>query len=662
MGAVVSHKTWGLVPKLQNIPQLLKRQPRWVLWRAVPLPDGRKAKRPYQPTGRPARVNDRASWSAYDKCEQAYLDDPTKWSGLGFVLTGAPAEITVLDLDKCVTDDRIEDWAMAIVKAADSYTELSPSGRGLRIITRGDAGAFINADQGVEVYTQESTRFLTITGHVLKGYEAMQPALSPGLLDELEVYRPVERTGVGSPDPITDSPEHIEKVLSELVQPGGPYEGYEAWLKLGMALHHQYSGHPEGLEMWHRVCAPLAGYEGDELDLKWDTFGGGGRQITLRSIFADAQDHGIRIRESAAPATFEDFPDLDGDSPAPEAPKVEPVTGPRTLDQLAHTKPPKQLIEDLLARGQVSQISGEPGAGKTFVALELCRAVATGTEAFGRRTAPGAVLYLAYEGVSALEQRVRAWQALGRKLPDNFWVVGGKDAAALTDPKAWQAWLQPLFVQLKPKLLVIDTMAAATPGMSFNDEERVGAVVRTLRALAERTTCHIMTIHHPPKGGAMTGQKSRGSGIVEGDLDTQLWVTNGEGSAREWEVSKQRSLGSYGNAHRFVLKTVYTGMQTEFGEESAAYLDQDVKEADNYAPELLDLSQRIADALRDSGNVGLNSGDYNTVVNAWLAEHHARDNDDQLKRARSRAKRHLAREFAVTENGSGKVTRVEPKQ
>ncbi len=71
-----------------------------------------------------------------------------------------------IDLDNCISEDgTIEPWAQELVARANSYAELSPSGRGIRIFVFGS----VDRDQAkpIEIYGGHSPRYLTITGHRL---------------------------------------------------------------------------------------------------------------------------------------------------------------------------------------------------------------------------------------------------------------------------------------------------------------------------------------------------------------------------------------------------------------------------------------------------------------------------------------------------------------
>lgn len=146
-----------------NIPSLLRTLRQWVLWKAVW--DGtRWRKVPYQCNGRPVNKTNSAHWTDFSKVMTVYEKAQGKFDGIGFVLTKSDP-IIAFDLDRCVdADGVINDQIKVVIKQINSYTELSPSGSGIRIFIQGRIPR--NRRKGkIEVYGYNS--YVTVTGHFL---------------------------------------------------------------------------------------------------------------------------------------------------------------------------------------------------------------------------------------------------------------------------------------------------------------------------------------------------------------------------------------------------------------------------------------------------------------------------------------------------------------
>jgi len=153
-----------LKPQPENIPDELKDRDQWVVWKAVHR-DDKITKVPYDSkTGKKAKANDPSTWASFDKTWEAY--ESGRYTGVGFMLTESDP-FCGWDLDHCRDPEsgHIEDWAMDIVNKLQGYTEVSPSGTGLRIIVKAKLPSIGRRKNNTEVY--EADRYLTITGHIL---------------------------------------------------------------------------------------------------------------------------------------------------------------------------------------------------------------------------------------------------------------------------------------------------------------------------------------------------------------------------------------------------------------------------------------------------------------------------------------------------------------
>lgn len=146
-------------------PDELKAYNQWVIWRSVAKTAGTYTKVPYSAhNGSLASCDDPTTWSSFDVAFEA---SQRLVCGIGFVLTDNDP-YAFIDLDP--TDDpnipkaevpAIIARQMKIVEAFDSYSEISPSGKGLHIIIK---AAIPRGRRRMKVEIYASGRFMTMTG------------------------------------------------------------------------------------------------------------------------------------------------------------------------------------------------------------------------------------------------------------------------------------------------------------------------------------------------------------------------------------------------------------------------------------------------------------------------------------------------------------------
>lgn len=152
----------------EKIPTELKSVKNWICWKAVPDPrpddSGHIGKKPINPvTGYFASTTDPSTWSDFDTA----LAASGNYSGIGFVFTNSP--FFGVDVDK--KSEELADFLNGktdniigeFIYTLQSYTETSPSGKGIHIICKGslpDGGRHKN---DVEMY--DTGRFFTMTGN-----------------------------------------------------------------------------------------------------------------------------------------------------------------------------------------------------------------------------------------------------------------------------------------------------------------------------------------------------------------------------------------------------------------------------------------------------------------------------------------------------------------
>jgi putative DNA primase/helicase len=147
-----------------SIPDALKRVPNWVVWR-YETREGKQTKVPKCPHApeRNASVSDPNTWADF----RTALKASTRCDGVGFVLT-PEVGITAFDFDHCLREDGTcapDVWEL--VRILDSYTEVTPSGRGLRVLCYGKLPDGRRRRGSLEMYCD--SRFVTVTGRHMAG-------------------------------------------------------------------------------------------------------------------------------------------------------------------------------------------------------------------------------------------------------------------------------------------------------------------------------------------------------------------------------------------------------------------------------------------------------------------------------------------------------------
>lgn len=162
-----------VAPPFVGLPNLaalreLQDQPQWLAWDYAWKEDKQKWDKPPidAKTGYSGSSTDPATWGSYARVAQHV--ERNHLAGVGYALT-KDEERSGIDLDKCRNRETgaLQSWAQIVVDFAETYTEVSPSGEGLRLFVRGKTETVKNDAAHVEIYPDG--RYLTITGLHVEG-------------------------------------------------------------------------------------------------------------------------------------------------------------------------------------------------------------------------------------------------------------------------------------------------------------------------------------------------------------------------------------------------------------------------------------------------------------------------------------------------------------
>jgi hypothetical protein len=171
-----------------------------------------------------------------------------------------------------------------------------------------------------------------------------------------------------------------------------------------------------------------------------------------------------------------------------------------------------------LPRGFVTLLVGEPGVGKSAVALALANSVvapAAWPDGAVSPAQPGTVFWADTEASQALlVERVREWGLP----PDRILLPPNPlDTVSLSSPQARQD-LTNLVVPRRPNLLVIDSLGGAHSG-DENKAQDMKPILQYLSDLARDSQIAVLVVHHVRKKGTLEKQaisldRIRGSSVI----------------------------------------------------------------------------------------------------------------------------------------------------
>jgi len=199
----------------------------------------------------------------------------------------------------------------------------------------------------------------------------------------------------------------------------------------------------------------------------------------------------------------------------------------RAADLAVQPEQQRWLIEQLWAAGAVGVIGGEPKCCKSYLALQLAVAVASGTPCLGRFAAQrkGAVLLFAAE--DALHVVRERLEAIAATVGADFTTL---DVHAITAPTVRldlerdRRQLRETLAQLRPKLLVLDPFVRLHR-IDENTASEVAPLLAYLRELQRGFDSAVMLVHHARKAGhARAGQALRGSSEIHAWGDSNLYL------------------------------------------------------------------------------------------------------------------------------------------
>lgn len=253
--------------------------------------------------------------------------------------------------------------------------------------------------------------------------------------------------------------------------------------------------------------------------------------------YVEAHADGSVLLDQDAPDRTKPRPDPSAEERARRRARIRAITYRRS--ELRLIPPPSWLVEGVMTRASLTLLSGKFGTYKSFVSVALAASVATGVPFLGHHVAgTGPVIYVAAEGASGIRARLEAWEDAhngGAPIADDMLAVIGGPVKLLNGDD--MSALEELCKEMRPRLIVWDTLHRVAPGIEEDKSREAGMVIDILSALRESYDCTQLVDHHT----GHSGQRARGSSAWEDDFDNS-WVIKLAGDGEDRSAANQRTM------------------------------------------------------------------------------------------------------------------------
>lgn len=235
---------------------------------------------------------------------------------------------------------------------------------------------------------------------------------------------------------------------------------------------------------------------------------------------------------------------------------------------------PEWLIRGLLERDVLALVFGDPGCGKSFLAVDWACSVATGRDYAGHKVKHGPVLYLAGEGRNGIARRLRAWTIRSGESLEDAPLYLSSGPAALCDLQS-AAEVQAAVADLaeaegSPALIVVDTLARNFGPGDENSTHDMSVAIQAMDALRSVHRCTILLVHHT---GHADKTRARGAMALKGALDAEYRLERGEDGVTRLDSTKMKDAPEP-PPMAFKLRTVELGFEDDDGDPvTSAVLD-----------------------------------------------------------------------------------------
>jgi hypothetical protein len=288
---------------------------------------------------------------------------------------------------------------------------------------------------------------------------------------------------------------------------------YEVWVKVGMALYHQFDGALEGYYLWDAWSQKAENYNEEATEIRWPGFKHELEEnpLTFRYVIHLAKES-VMAEEKLESNQWEQEQESNDN----------PYGFTSVFDVKGKLAPPDWLIEGYIEKSTMGVMYAPSSSYKSFISIDMALCIATGKSWHGHKVNTGPVIYVAGEGHGGLPKRIEAWSQRHKVdiAPETPLVVT-RCAPDLHSTKNAIAFSNQLGVTIEElggcQLIIIDTMARAFGDGEENSNSDVMKFINNCtNVLRNRFNCAVLIIHHTGKADRAT---MRGASALRDALD-----------------------------------------------------------------------------------------------------------------------------------------------
>jgi len=408
--------------------------------------------------------------------------------------------------------------------------------------------------------------------------------------------------------------ERVEFCVKALENQGHDITGtYDPWFETAMSLA---SLREPGREYFHRVSSMHPKYDYKDADLKFtNALNTGNGSINLGTFFYYCKEAGIELPKNNTSTTGGKKPIVKKKFKLNESEKLAMKA--RTLPDL------KMIWGRYIFERTLTIFAAERGTGKSFLALQLCLAIAYKFSSFLGEVINhwGNTLFIDFEmGEYLMSKRLE-------DLYSDLKVPKGDFSCSLVFPQGslteYMESLEEAIKELTPVLVVVDNLKLAFKGTDFMKNHETIEALDALNELKKKYGCSFLIVAHTKKGTRYDSTQSdlvSGSGSISDIADADFFLRRTKvahekilkrDKSRVTEATDQAKLIAMGDTSRW-----FTVIAEDINE--ADYLPNQSRPSGGGIDEKVEIAHTMHKNGRSYSEIAADFGVSKSCVQKWI--------------------------------------------